>query len=382
MNISAVSFFKPAYDKLGKKKFANSGPALLVSTFVWAMENNIPLHQVIPSLTDYGRPAFGFFPFGASGWNKALWRLYADLKNGVSLHAAFSRRMKKYFPEYFLLALKEAEKDGNLQEVLSVFAERLNTISDIRKIYWDALCLQVFELSFILFVVLLLGYHIVRNIFLILGEMTGHPDRGMEILFTVLSFINKLVIGENAMLTCICLITFIAIVRFFRKPLFVWVDELLIKIPFVKNHFMNVAMLELSVSMASYLAAGRDILIAFVFTRNSCRHIWLGKKLDAVISRVSKGDDWLLAWRDANINFPLNDLVIRNAAASGKLAEGFDVLAEWFRLKVLRYSGINTICLFILMVIFNALIVGLIEILVFQGLVDIVYKTFTETNLL
>ena len=144
--------------------------------------------------------------------------------------------------------------------------------------------------------------------------------------------------------------------------------------PYFRTQLKNMAMLELSASISSYLSAGEDILNAMKFSRKACNHLWLRRKLGRCIRQMENGTDWLDAWRQMNLNQPLNEWIIRNAAARQNIAAGFDTMADWLYHNAIRHVRRNTFWLSLLCVFVNAIIVFTIAYAVFASLVMIISK--------
>ena len=110
------------------------------------------------------------------------------------------------------------------------------------------------------------------------------------------------------------------------------------------------------------------------FSRKACNHLWLRRKLGRCIRQMENGTDWLDAWRQMNLNQPLNEWIICNASARQNIAAGFDTMTDWLYHNAIRHVRKNTFWLSLLCVFVNATIVFTIAYAVFASLVMIIQK--------
>jgi hypothetical protein len=80
--------------------------------------------------------------------------------------------------------------------------------------------------------------------------------------------------------------------------------------------------------MLAGLNSGDDILAAAQWSKGACASGWNRRRLRQVIRRISAGESWVAAWTYSFRGTPLDDWLLRNAAARECPAEGFALLEE------------------------------------------------------
>ena len=368
------------YNESPEGSLSTSGASLLASTLAWAANNNIPFHQAILSVTDTGCPSRNPILFllpNSKSWNKCLEAAYFDLVNGRSLYKTLRHRFSYFLPEYYLQAVEKAEKEGHLPDVLPHFAKRKNLASEIKLSYRVTLTIPFLEFLMIFGIMCLLSVFIFPNFHKIFDELLcGEPfplySGWLGALYHVFTGFGYYLF--YIIITGILIAFLLRLFRISRISIMALMEELMIHLPYFRHQLENMAMLELSASISSYLSAGEDILNAMKFSRKACNHLWLRRKLGRCIRQMENGTDWLDAWRQMNLNQPLNEWIIRNAAARQNIVAGFDTMTDWLYHNAIRHVRRNTFWLALLCIFINATIVFIITYSIFASLTMIIKK--------
>lgn len=347
------------YNESPEGTLSSTGATLLASTLAWAANNNIPFHQAILSLTDTGYSRKGIILLlpNSHDWNLCLQTVYNDLVGGCPLYKTLRKRLSYFLPKYYLQAVEKAEKDGHLPEVLPHFAKRMNLASEIRLSYRITLTLPFLEFVMIFSLLLFMSVFIFPNLKKIFDELlsgTYYPFANGFVGYSrhVFEFIFR-----NFLYIIALFFIFRLVFRSFRTYCLMLMEEFMIWLPYFRQQLENMAMLELSASISSYLSAGEDILNAMKFSRKACNHLWLRRKLGRCIRQMENGTDWLEAWRQMNLNQPLNEWIICNAAARQNIVAGFETMTDWLYHNAIRHVQRNTFWLALLCIFINASVV-------------------------
>lgn len=368
------------YNESPEGSLSTSGAALLASTLAWAANNKIPFHQAILSMTSTGYPSRNIILFllpNSKNWNKCLEAVYSDLVNGCPLYKTLRKRLSYFLPEYYLQAVEKAEKDGHLPEVLPHFAKRMNLASEIRLSYRTTLTIPFIEFLMISGIMCLMSVFILPNFNKIFDELFGGAKAPFNTGFTGFVCHVYSTFGYNLfyiILIGILLMFLLRICQVFRNIFMMLMEEFMIHLPYFRTQLKNMAMLELSASISSYLAAGEDIFNAMKFSRKACNHLWLRRKLGRCIRQMERGTDWLDAWRQMKLNQPLNEWIICNAAARQNIAAGFDTMTDWLYHNAIRHVRRNSFWLALMSIFINATIVFTIAYAIFASLAMIIQK--------
>ena len=365
------------YNESPEGSLSTSGASLLASTLAWAANNNLPFHQAILSITDTGSPSRNIILFllpNSKSWNKCLQMAYSDLVNGRPLYKTLRCRLSYFLPEYYLQAVEKAEKEGHLPEVLPHFAKRMNLASEIKLSYRVTLTIPFLEFVLILGIMSLLSVFIFPNFKKIFDELLAGAYNPLDGGFVGYSRHVFGFIGYNLFYIILLVIFLRLFFRSSRTYFLMIMEEVMIHMPYFSQQLKNAATEELSASISSYLSAGEDILNAMKFSQKGCPHLWLRRKLGRCIRQMENGTDWLEAWRQMNLNQPLNEWIICNAAARQNIVAGFDTMTDWLYHNAIRHVRRNTFWLALLCIFINASVVFGVAYSVFYALVLIISK--------
>jgi len=375
MHPGILSYTVGNYSESPEGTLSTSGPALLARSLAWAVSNDVPFHEVILTLTQNGSAGFNRVLFllpRSKKWEKCLWTCYSDLVKGVPLYKTLRKRMSYFLPEYYLQAVEKAEKEGHLKEVLPVFAKRLDLACETKKYYKRTIMFPFLEFVVICSILVPMSIFILPRFSFITSDFTLQNTSFDWVAGILLGVIK----GWNLLFViAFYYFIFYLLGRIFpraRRLVLMLLEEIFIFIPPFRKQLVNLALLELSSSMASYLDIGEDILTAAEFSRKSCNHFWLRRRLGRFINKVQKGENWLEAWKSMNLRQNLSECIIRNAAARENVAVGFDTMSDWFYHKQLSTIKKNGTCFFVSGVLINSAIVFLIMVYVFQLLIKVI----------
>jgi type II secretory pathway component PulF len=376
MYLNNLNYTTGVYSESVEGSLSTSGPALLAQTLAWAVQNDIPFHEVVLSLTQNGNTGFNRIIFllpRSKKWDKCLRASYRDLLNGVPLYKTLRKRFAYFLPEYYLQTVEKAEKEGHLKEVLPVFSERLNFSIETKIFYKRSLAFPFFELFVICTILSFFTIFIFPNFTKLFEELTWQRQAD-SIIYTILSTSSS--VWEILCDIVYIMLTWSFLARVFpglRRCILMLLGEIFIFIPPFRGQIRNIAFLDLSSSMASYLDIGEDILNAAKLSKKSCNHFWLKRKLNHFISKVEKGENWLDAWNSMSLRQNLSECIIRNAAAKEDIAAGFDTISDWLYHKQVRFIKNNGVWLTITFTAINSIIVFLIALYMFKMLTQIIH---------
>jgi type II secretory pathway component PulF len=378
MRAGVLHYTVGAYNESPEGTLSLSGPALLAETLSWAVQNDMPFHEIMLSLMQsapagYNRTVF-LLP-RSKRWEICLRAAYSDLVHGMPLYETLRRRFAYFLPEYYLQAVEKAEKEGHLKEVLPVFARRLRFTVEVRKNYRQALSLPCVEFILLCAVLSFLCVFIFPNFSKIFDDLLQKPysDSHYQLIFPWIQAVWRW-FWRLILITLIIGILGRIFIKS-RRFILMLLGELFIYIPPFRKYLKNAAFLELSASMASYLDMGEDVLNAAKFSEKACNYFWLKRKLKKFIRRMENGENWLTAWNSMELKQNLGECLIRNAAAREKIAAGFDALSDWLYHKQVGSVKKNAVLLFVSGVAINAVMVFLIMFYVFHMLIQIIYAS-------
>jgi len=364
------------YNESPEGNLSTSGPALLAQTLAWAVQNDIPFHKVILSLTHSGN--FGlnrvlFLLPRSRKWGKCLLASYSDLVNGVPLHKTLRKRFAYFLPEYYLQAVEKAEQEGHLKETLPVFAKRLNFFCETRAFYKRTLAFPFLELFIICSMLSFLSIFILPSFDFIFSDLVHAKPSDSWAGLMLMGTVGIWQLFWELVYLILLLHYLARIFAGLRRFVFMLLGEIFIFIPPFRRQLRNVALLNLASSMAAYLEIGEDILNAAKFSRKSCNHFWMKRKLGHFIVKVERGENWLDAWSSMKLRQNLSECIIRGAAAKEDIVAGFDTISDWLYHKQVRRVKNNAVWFTVIFTAVNASIVFLTMFYVFQLIIQIIH---------
>jgi type II secretory pathway component PulF len=347
----------------------SSRAGILASTIAWADANDIPLDQALLTATDTGREvgAAGLMaPVGhlsAKKWSPALEAAIIDLRQGCPLHLALRRHLHRYLPEYFLATVEKAEGDRQLADVMPHFARRLNFVTDIKARLLAVLYIVLIEMLVIVLICSFLCILIVPKFMQIFAELCEGLTPPMQIyygLFQKLSVILSAMFRDSASEAAFYLVVIvlgIVLVATQGYRLRRFLDEVIIRIPWLGRPVKSLAVLELTASMASYLAVGKGMAEAAEFSAATAKHAWMREKAGKFAAEVRQGRNWAEAWHGMRLGFPMVEWLVQNAADRDRPVEGFDAALAWLCQGITTSSLRHACRIEVAGIMFNGLLV-------------------------
>jgi type II secretory pathway component PulF len=136
---------------------------------------------------------------------------------------------------------------------------------------------------------------------------------------------------------------------------------------------------DLSSGMYVHLASGKGIAESAELCRDTVARPWLRRRLDRFIVEVRAGEPWADAWARMKLGSPLHEWMIRNAAARENPAEGFSQLTAWLNEEIRRKHRLFLRFAEVAGILFNAALVALFVLGMFEVLVDTIRLLSLET---
>lgn len=235
-------------------------------------------------------------------------RSLGDLLGEISLYPAL--------PEATLRAVREAERQGRLAELLPVLAAFQRRRRRKRVELTNYLSRSIWGWGATIFVASGFVYVLLRGLGKMLREVWISPS--------VMSFWFGLCTGSlkvQMVLFGVCL--FLIGGMFSRR------SSLMLALPVAGNAARRLALGELCTTFRLFLIAGDDILTAARYAREVEPTRYYRRRLDRMIERMECGENWLDAWNELGCRDPFARWILANGAAREKVAEAFADLRNY-----------------------------------------------------
>ena len=341
----------------------------MAATLAWAVTHRIAFSDALLSLTIHGVPLsspsfFRFFHY--RNWDYCLQAAVLDLTEGKPLSQALCR-LRYFLPDYYLIAVKEAEKNGTLEQTLPAFADCLRFSAGLRRGYWKNISYPLVELYVIAPIIIGMCTFIMPKWNRIMAELLGHQSVYPNWFVTLAGY------GQQIVAIAIIGGILYLLLRRFRWELLSLLEEFLRFVPGWRREFKTVAMMELASAMRACLNSGMDTVAAIHFCRQSCRHLWLQRRLIKCARQLDAGVPFLTAWQKTiAVHDPIPEFLIGSSLAVGNPAAGFSAMIEWNAERAEQAMRYNSTWLMLLLLVFNITLVGGIIFFVFSRLIMII----------
>lgn len=357
-------FFKP--DWTGCAAVPSNGPCVLAKSLAWAMRHQLPLQEAVLTLLPDGKAPQLYnveLRGGSRNWDACLRKLYLDLYAGGSLADALDKNLRYFLPAYFIAAVRGAEREGRLAEVLPDFAERLNYSTRLGRLFRQRLFFPCAELLVIL-CILTGGLEIIApkliKIFTELSEGDFIFVQRAHVLLGGLSWVAQAVFPA------------LGLFWLFRR-LSLRFGALAELLPFLRGHCHKLALLDFYGCVASYLAVGSDIAAAADNARSSCPSRWLRRRLASFVAAARAGEPLAETLDLLPCSSDLERWLLHEAAANGHLGEGFDNAQRLLAQKLFSSTKGYALAAELLLLFFNAALVAAVAVGMFAAMRTIIY---------
>lgn len=355
--------------------FFSAKTTWIISTLSWGMRCGIPLDKALLTLrkSKYRETIMSkaFIWEKAMLWDRNITRAADDLKNGFPLCEAV-KHLKRYFPPYVQSAIREAERNKVLDEVLPMMARQMRYSSGVYKERLAGFAYPLFQFIASFGVILFIGTFILPRFNRIFSEFyEGYPVPKITQIV-----INISEIFPYLFILLVITVPYYFVFRFFYRfePFArITADFFLLPIPFIGRDMKKMALLEFAGSMASFTAAGIDVIEAAELSRETMSAFWFRKRIDRFIEEIKNGKKWVEAWENLNQEFPFYNWIARNSASREQLPEGFMQMMKWLKSEISTFSLVFIKLIEILGIFLNAVFVGSIVLGLGYGLFHFIY---------
>lgn len=293
----------------------------------------------------------------AGSFHDVISEIREEIRGGSSLSEAFAK-FPRSFPPLYIAAIKAGEKTGDLPETLARFLEYQKRVEMIRAKVRSAsfypLLLTIAAVAVVIFLML----------FVVPRFTQIYADAKVELplMTRILIGLSELV-GRYWYLFVLSLIVIVplarSLVRSTRGRL--WVDRLLLRLPFVGGLKTDYALTGFNRTLGTTLASGTPLVSAMQMSRGTLNNISLEKAMVAAIRRVEEGSALSESLSQTGFFPPLALRMVSIGEKSGSLVEMLGDIAEYYEAAVeQRLTRLTTMIEPILMMTMGLLIAFII----------------------
>lgn len=314
---------------------------LVADTLAWAVSHGMPLQEALRNLPFYRGLAtrlpkwrscvallrdvlVPFRPllwFPNIRWSWAIRLMIEDLERGEPLSSALEKHLGEYFPGFYVMGVAKAERDGLLETALPVLARQVEypaAMAGRRKL---AYFLSFWRFIIIVPIILLLFVFILPVFKDMYGQFGGTMPYDIHTGWTLPAIV--------AQLGCFVILVFLLLSKIQGLG-----EYVLLRFPLLGPDFRRFVLSDLARSMAAFVRQGEDLVSAAEWSMKSTRSYWLRRRLEEFVTALRRGVYWPEAWDKIGKGTPLEQWLVRNAAAREDPAAGLELLAEWLQQEI------------------------------------------------
>lgn len=287
-------------------------------------------------------------------------RLITGLREGRKLGELLGEiPLYPALPKATLRAVCEAERQGRLAELLPVLAAFQRRRRRKRSELVNYLSHSMWGWGAAIFLVSGFVYTLLRGLGKLLREMWISP--------TVMSFWFGLCSGSLKVQMVLFAICLLLVGGMYSRR-----NSLMLALPVVGEPARRLALGELCTTFRLFLIVGDDILVAARYAREVEPAGYYRRRLDRMIERMERGENWLDAWDELGCRDPFVRWILANGAAREKMADAFADLRNY--LEGRDAAGLEcAACIWnIVMILFSAQLVAIVALTVFHLLMLLV----------
>ncbi len=334
----------------------------------WAAQKNMPSHAALAALASD-------LPF----WQRRRAAgAAADLAAGTSLSSVLDRHLPNMTPHFYRVAVRKAEEDNCLEEMLPALANNVRYHADIVNGAHCLVAYPVLQMLNAMALVFMVYAFILPRFDLVMCDLTD--DGPLPWLFESVMAVSRMVSSPGS--AAVVLIALTAPVLLVAGKILPFRTRIVLApfqgaflllanlIPFVGGQIRRIAFLDAVGAMAALTGAGYDVAQAARWNARAVFSARLRRKLAAFAEAVERGEPWACAWENMKIGTPGNHWVIHNAAARESPQDGFQTLAAWLDHDIRQTHAVLVKFSDVFKTLFCATIIGVTVVAVWQALLE------------
>lgn len=287
------------------------------------------------------------------------------VQEGNSLSESFSQ-YPEVFNFFYINLIKSGEASGKIAESLYYLSDHFERENDINSQIKSAMIYPIFVISVLLVVMVIVMFVVMPKLIELVSQTVSKPP-----------FFTALMLGFYSFLMSygwILLIIFIAFVIFLvfnlkTKKGKVFYDELILKIPFLKDFFIKTFLIRFAESVSTLISAGIPINKALKITKDTIENFVYKNILEETERSVSEGEKMsdVLEKYPSHVT-PFVIQMIQVGEETGKLDKNLLEIVNFYQKEVKRSVDTFTALLEPILIIFLGIAVALLAVSVLAPL--------------
>ena len=344
---------------------SNSKLSLISRQLSTLINSGIPVDQALDSVSEQIEPP---------RIGNKLRQVSLKVKSGYKLSESLEEHPES-FDRLFCSLIKAGESSGELGIILEKTSDFLEKRANMSQEITGALVYPLILFTVAIGIISLLLVYVVPDVV----SQFSNLNRELPLLTKSLLFLSQVMTNPifQVFIVSFCLLTYIPLKYFGTQKVKLKFDEILLKIPVVKNFLLDADLSRFTSSLSLLRLGNVSILNALKISSDTISNSYLRSSIIKASSRVGEGESIAKSLERVNAIPPLVIQMIQNGEKSGKLEDMLSKLSDYLETRFRNSTKIAMNLLEPLVIIILGVFVALIVLAILLPLIQL--NTFTTT---
>lgn len=344
---------------------SNSKLSLISRQLSTLINSGIPVDQALDSVSEQIEPP---------RIGNKLRQVSLKVKSGYKLSESLEEHPES-FDRLFCSLIKAGESSGELGTILEKTSDFLEKRANMSQEITGALVYPLILFTVAIGIISLLLVYVVPDVV----SQFSNLDRELPLLTKSLLFLSQVLTNPifQIFIVLFCLLLYVPLKYFGTQKVKFKFDEILLKIPVVKNFLLDADLSRFTSSLSLLRLGNVSILNALKISSDTISNSYLRSSIIKASSRVGEGESLAKSLGRVNAIPPLVIQMIQNGEKSGKLEDMLSKLSDYLETRFRNSTKIAMNLFEPLVIIILGVFVALIVLAILLPLIQL--NTFTTT---
>ena len=344
---------------------SNSKLSLISRQLSTIINSGIPVDQALDSVSEQIEPP---------RIGNKLRQVSLKVKSGYKLSESLEEHPES-FDRLFCSLIKAGESSGELGKILEKTSDFLEKRANMSQEITGALVYPLILFTVAIGIISLLLVYVVPDVV----SQFSNLDRELPLLTKSLLFLSQVLTNPifQIFIVLYCLLLYVPLKYFGTQKVKFKFDEILLKIPVVKNFLLDADLSRFTSSLSLLRLGNVSILNALKISSDTISNSYLRSSIIKASSRVGEGESLAKSLGRVNAIPPLVIQMIQNGEKSGKLEDMLSKLSDYLETRFRNSTKIAMNLFEPLVIIILGVFVALIVLAILLPLIQL--NTFTTT---
>ena len=300
---------------------SNSKLSLISRQLSTLINSGIPVDQALDSVSEQIEPP---------RIGNKLRQVSLKVKSGYKLSESLEEHPES-FDRLFCSLIKAGESSGELGKILEKTSDFLEKRANMSQEITGALVYPLILFTVAIGIISLLLVYVVPDVV----SQFSNLDRELPLLTKSLLFLSQVLTNPifQIFIVLFCLLLYVPLKYFGTQKVKFKFDEILLKIPVVKNFLLDADLSRFTSSLSLLRLGNVSILNALKISSDTISNSYLRSSIIKASSRVGEGESLAKSLGRVNAIPPLVIQMIQNGEKSGKLEDMLSKLSDYLETR-------------------------------------------------